>query len=314
MRCTPDRANTSEHTDDPRRGTHPRARTRRLPQVGRGPDRPLGPGADPAHPPHHRRRRTGPAAPAGGHRAGPAVPTPAAGQRAVRRASHRPQRGHGTRGSRADRDRARPAAAALQRGGRTAPRHRPGRPDEEGRPGLLTITTADGPSATTRRVVAEQAIAELRELKRAGAAVTLDAGARQLVRMVRAHPLADDPVLLGRQRELAALKVVGSGVDASRPAPARRSPRAARSRTAPPPRRASGPWSSPKADCSAQWRDELLQGAPARGLPPLAPNVDVLLLAGHGPIAGPPARLRPPARRPARRRARGQRRARPPPR
>ena len=69
--------------------------------------------------------------------------------------------------------------------------------------------------ATTRRVVAEQAIAELRALKHAGARVTLDAGARQLVRMTLARPLADDPILLGRQRELAALKVVGSGVDAS---------------------------------------------------------------------------------------------------
>ena len=71
-------------------------------------------------------------------------------------------------------------------------------------------------SATTRRVVAEQAIAELRDAQALAArTVTLDAGARQLVRMVRARPLADDPVLLGRQRELAALKVVGSGVDAS---------------------------------------------------------------------------------------------------
>jgi hypothetical protein len=35
-----------------------------------------------------------------------------------------------------------------------------------------------------------------------------------------------------------------------------------------------------------QWRDELLHGAPARGLPPLAPNVDVLVLSEHGPIAG----------------------------
>ena len=33
--------------------------------------------------------------------------------------------------------------------------------------------------------------------------------------MTLARPLADDPVLLGRQREMAALKVVGSGVDAS---------------------------------------------------------------------------------------------------
>ena len=70
----------------------------------------------------------------------------------------------------------------------------------KGRPGMLTITTADGVSATTRRVVAEQAIAELRALKRAGARVTLDAGARQVVRMTRARPLADDPVLLGRQQ------------------------------------------------------------------------------------------------------------------
>lgn len=74
----------------------------------------------------------------------------------------------------------------------------------KGRPGMLTITTADGLSATTRRLVAEQAISELRELKRTGANVTLDAGARQLVRMVRARPLADDPVLLGRQRDVAA--------------------------------------------------------------------------------------------------------------
>ena len=44
--------------------------------------------------------------------------------------------------------------------------------------------------------------------------MTLDAGARQLVRMSLARPLADDPVLLGRQQHMAALKVVGSGVDA----------------------------------------------------------------------------------------------------
>ena len=37
----------------------------------------------------------------------------------------------------------------------------------KGRPGMLTITTSDGVSATTRRLVAEQAIAELRALKRA---------------------------------------------------------------------------------------------------------------------------------------------------
>ena len=43
----------------------------------------------------------------------------------------------------------------------------------KGRPGMLTITTSDGVSATTRRVVAEQAIGELRALKRAQAKVTL---------------------------------------------------------------------------------------------------------------------------------------------
>src|SRR3954453_17892434 len=85
----------------------------------------------------------------------------------------------------------------------------------KGRPGVLTITTADGVSASTRRVVAEQAIAELRALKEQRANVMLDAGARQLVRMTLARPLADDPILLGPQREMAALKVVGSGVDAS---------------------------------------------------------------------------------------------------
>jgi intein/homing endonuclease len=85
----------------------------------------------------------------------------------------------------------------------------------KGRPGMLTITTADGVSASTRRVVAEQALGELRSLKRTRANVTLSAGARQLVRMAVARPLADDSVLLGRQREMAALKVVGSGVDAS---------------------------------------------------------------------------------------------------
>ena len=85
----------------------------------------------------------------------------------------------------------------------------------KGRPGMLTITSSDGVSATTRRLAAEQALAALRKLKRDGASATLDAGARQLVRMTLARPLADDPVLLGRQQEIAALKVVGSGVDAS---------------------------------------------------------------------------------------------------
>src|SRR3954449_9489754 len=151
---------------------------------------------------------------------------------------------------------------------------------------MLTITTADAVSATTRRVVAEQAIAELRALKRADAKVTLDAGARQLVRMIRTRPLADDPVLLGRQRELAALKVVGSGVDASQTGTGKTitSGRALAHRAATTPRFRG--MVVAEGRLLAQWRDELLHGAPARGLPPLVPNVDVLIFADHGPIAG----------------------------
>lgn len=156
----------------------------------------------------------------------------------------------------------------------------------KGRPGLLAVTTADGPTATTRRVVAEQAIPELRALKDSGASVTVDAGARQLVRMVGARPLADDPVLLGRQRELAALKVVGSGVDASQTGTGKTitSGRALAHRAATT-RRFRGMVVA-EGRLLGQWRDELLLGAPARGLPPLAPNVDVLSVADHGPIAG----------------------------
>ena len=182
----------------------------------------------------------------------------------------------------------------------------------KGRPGLLAITTADGPTATTRRVVAEQAIPELRELRRSGASVTLDAGARQLVRMIGARPLADDPVLLGRQRELAALKVVGSGVDASQTgtgktitsgrALAHRATTTARFRA----------MVVAEGRLLGQWRDELLAGAPARGLPPLAPNIDVLIVADHGPDRGPASSLRSRARRSPGRRPGGQRRARPP--
>src|SRR4051812_3094029 len=156
----------------------------------------------------------------------------------------------------------------------------------KGRPGRLAITTADGPSATTRTVVAEQAIPELLELRHSHANVTLDAGARQLVRMMRARPLADDPVLLGRQRELAALKVVGSGVDASQTGTGKTitSGRALAHRAATTARFRG--MIVAEGRLLAQWRDELLHGAPARGLPPLAPNIEVLMLAEHGPLAG----------------------------
>jgi hypothetical protein len=155
----------------------------------------------------------------------------------------------------------------------------------KGRPGVLTVTTSDGLTASTRRVVAEQAIGELRALKRQPLAVTLDAGARQVVRMTRARPLDDDPILLGRQKQIAALKVVGSGVDASQVgtgktittgrALAHRASTTSRFRAL----------VVAEGRLLGQWRDELAHGASGRGLAPLAPNVEVLVLSDQRPIA-----------------------------
>ena len=156
----------------------------------------------------------------------------------------------------------------------------------KGRPGALTITTSDGLSATTRRVVAEQAISELRTLKQDGAKVTLDAGARQLVRMTLARPLADDPVLLGRQQHMAALKVVGSGVDAGQVGSGKTVTSArALSHRATTTRRLRAMIVA-EGRLLGQWHDELTRGAPGRRLPPLAPNVEVLVVEERRPIAG----------------------------
>ncbi len=156
----------------------------------------------------------------------------------------------------------------------------------KGRPGVLAITSSDGVSATTRRVVAEQAIGELRALKRAQASVTLSAGARQLVRMALAQPLGDDPVLLGRQREMAALKVVGSGVDASAVGTGKTitSGRALAHRASTQPRFRG--LVVAEGRLLGQWREELARGAPGRGLPPLAPNVELLVIADDRQVAG----------------------------
>ena len=156
----------------------------------------------------------------------------------------------------------------------------------KGRPGALTITSSDGLSATTRRVVAEQAISELRTLKQDGVKVTLDAGARQLVRMSLARPLADDPVLLGRQQHMAALKVVGSGVDAGQVGSGKTVTSArALSHRATTTRRLRAMIVA-EGRLLGQWHDELTRGAPGRGLPPLAPNVEVLVVDERRPIAG----------------------------
>ena len=156
----------------------------------------------------------------------------------------------------------------------------------KGRPGALTITSSDGLSATTRRVVAEQAIGELRTLKHSGVKVTLDAGARQLVRMSLARPLADDPVLLGRQQHMAALKVVGSGVDAGQVGSGKTVTSArALSNRATTTRRLRAMIVA-EGRLLGQWHDELTRGAPGRGLPPLAPNMEVLVIDERKPIAG----------------------------
>ena len=156
----------------------------------------------------------------------------------------------------------------------------------KGRPGMLTITSSDGLSATTRRVVAEQALGTLVALKRSKAKVTLSGGARQLVRMTLARPLSDDPVLLGRQREMAALKVVGSGVDASAVGTGKTisSGRALAHRASTQPRFRG--LVIAEGRLLGQWREELTRGAPGRGLPPLAPNVELLAISDDRQIAG----------------------------
>ncbi|MGA2929291.1 MAG: SNF2-related protein, partial [Solirubrobacteraceae bacterium] len=155
----------------------------------------------------------------------------------------------------------------------------------KGRPGMVTITSSDGVSASTRRLAAEQAVATLRKLKREGPRVTLDAGARQLIRMTLARPLEDDPVLLGRQQQIAALKVVGSGVDASQTGAGKTitSARAIAHRATTQPRFRG--LLIAEGRLLGQWREELTRGAPGRGLPPLAPNFEILMLDERRQVA-----------------------------
>jgi len=103
--------------------------------------------------------------------------------------------------------------------------------------------------------------------------------------MTQARPLEDDPVLLGRQREVAALKVVGSGVDASSVGTGKTisSGRALWHRAAV--TRRLRALIVAEGRLLSQWRDELARGAPGRGLPPLAPNVQVLVLDERRPVA-----------------------------
>ena len=104
--------------------------------------------------------------------------------------------------------------------------------------------------------------------------------------MTLARPLDDDPVLLGRQREMAALKVVGSGVDASAVGTGKTisSGRALAHRATTQPRFRG--LVVAEGRLLGQWREELERGAPGRGLPPLAPNVELLVISDDRQVAG----------------------------
>ena len=104
--------------------------------------------------------------------------------------------------------------------------------------------------------------------------------------MTLARPLADDPVLLGRQQQIAALKVVGSGVDASQVGSGKTvtTGRALANRAAT--TRRLRAMIVAEGRLLGQWHDELTRGAPGRGLPPLAPNVEVMVVDERRPIAG----------------------------
>ena len=181
----------------------------------------------------------------------------------------------------------------------------------KGRPGVLTVTTSDGLSASTRRLVAEQAVSELRALKRARAGVTLDAGARQAVRMTLARPLDDDPVLArppardggAEGRRLGRRRVSGRHRQDDQH---RAGARAPRDHAAPVPgtHRCRGQAARPVARGAHTRR--------ARPRPTAAGTERRALGDLRRPAGGPPdPPVRSPARRAPRRRARGQQRARP---
>ena len=103
--------------------------------------------------------------------------------------------------------------------------------------------------------------------------------------MTLARPLDDDPVLLGRQREMAALKVVGSGVDASAVGTGKTisTGRGLAHRATMQPRFRG--LVVAEGGLLGQWREELERGAPGRGLLPLAPNVELLVISDDRQVA-----------------------------
>ena len=155
----------------------------------------------------------------------------------------------------------------------------------KGRPGIVTVTTSDGVSASTERVASTQLVARLRALRDSGQAVVLDSGARMIARMVTAKSLTSDPILLGRQREVAAIMAVGSGVNASQTGCGKTitTARALYHRAATT-AGFRGALALPDR-LVAQWDAELTVGAPERGMPALLPNAAVRVLRDRGSIA-----------------------------
>lgn len=153
------------------------------------------------------------------------------------------------------------------------------------RPGLLTITTVDDGQVTSRRLPAEQLPAALRALRDEQRDVTLDAGAVQTLRMMLARPLDDDPILMPPQRKLTAMKAVGSGLDASATGAGKTitTLRAIYHRAQA--TRRMRALIVAEGRLTVQWHDEMLTGDPGRGMPPLCPNVQAIVLHDSEPVA-----------------------------
>ncbi len=158
-----------------------------------------------------------------------------------------------------------------------------------GRPGMITITSSDGLEAKTHALSVEQAVGRLRVLRDSATTdeVILDAGAKQVLRMFLAKPLSDDPVLLGRQREVAAVMAVGSGVNAAQTGSGKtvmtcRGAIYQRAVTIP----GFRGMLVGEGRLLGQWLDAMRAGAPARGMPPLVPNVRFLRVDERTSIAG----------------------------
>jgi hypothetical protein len=147
----------------------------------------------------------------------------------------------------------------------------------KGRPGLVAITSIEGMSASTERMVIDCALGTLRRLKAEQRPVVVDSGARQLIRMATVKPLADDPILFAAQQKVAAIMAVGSGVNASQTGTGKTilTGRALAHRAA----TKSGFRGIlvARGRLLPQWRSELLHGAPPR-LPAVAPQLQALII------------------------------------